>query len=1122
MDNGLTLESVNIEIESNSKKAASSIDSLTKSIEKLKNITPESNNLLLELSNTIENISKSFNNISKSDSAINKAQNSLRKLKNTATTFKDTKIVGGLSNGTIESVYSGLSVFETFKVKTKNTFDNVSQRITKKLNNAFDIVKQHWTKGDLSKWLKVGALIATITRLSKAIAGFVQKSADYISNLNYFNTTLGSMKTEAKSFVDTMENDFYLDPANIMEYTANFNSLIKGFGIAEEEAYKMSKNLTQLSYDLAAFKGISVEDAMQKLKSGISGELEPMRAIGVALDQNTLQETANTLGIKKRVAQMSRAQKTELLYYQTMKSTADAQNYFARTLARVGTTAQGTEKLIINPSTAISILKEQFSRLGREIGNVFIPILMSLVPYVMAATQALADFAKKIASAFGFDIKDYDFSSTAKNVAGGISAIGDEADTTAKKVKGMLAPFDELNTIDFGNKGGNGADYIAGGSLGIEMPDYSWTKNSDLTKRVEEIKNTFNDILPMITSIGAAILTWKVGSGIVNFLNQLKFLTSKEDGLRFVLNLAIIVGGLLMAIEGTVKALSGESTIPSMLQTIFGSTAAITAVGTLFKISIPAMLSIALPMTIVFTMLVSIIGWWNKYFEDQKKEIYGDKKELDLGEFVTVSFSAIGKGLSKALDLIFPNITKAYVEYFKENKIAFDWLGAGLEILTLGLADTHMDPNVNLGVRKMLEDFWATVWKNLKSIGEGIGDYFQNYFTKNIEYYFNGVGEKLSNFFVNIRVNFLKALKEIVKYLPGVGDSWSKGIDKEIQKIQLETLPKIDKQAQTFAVNANFTLEKNIDSSGAAKKAADTFEQGMNSYKKETELLVEDYAKNINAHIAGPIDSTNAGNKLITTFNQGINSIKTTSYSLVESHAENANTVLTNNANGESAGFKTLTSFNDGLKSLKELNIIDKTLQDVGNKAKTTFKKSTNTTSIGNNIISGLNTGMKQSSVSGSSLWNTIGNIGRNILSGFKAALGIHSPSRLMREQVGKFIPLGIAKGIEDESGSIYNEIDKISDEIGNRNISDLSSIMDINYDDINGQIQTKSEVVSNLNSLDFANRVGEFCYNAITQGFSDNPQNVNVNIGDREVYSGYGEYQNRQANKYGTSVINI
>ena len=145
--------------------------------------------------------------------------------------------------------------------------------------------------GKYGKIINIGLLTAVIQQLGSTIGSFVNKSNDYIENMNLFNVSMGEAADKAREFIDEYTNVLGVDPSNTMRYMGMFNTLIEGFGLSSDAAYTMSQNLTQLSYDMSSFLNIPIDDAMQKLKSGISGEIEPMRAVGVALDEATLQGT---------------------------------------------------------------------------------------------------------------------------------------------------------------------------------------------------------------------------------------------------------------------------------------------------------------------------------------------------------------------------------------------------------------------------------------------------------------------------------------------------------------------------------------------------------------------------------------------------------------------------------------------------------------------------------------------------------------------------------------------------------------------------------------------------------------------------------------------------------------
>lgn len=455
--------------------------------------------------------------------------------------------------------------------KLSDRFDKLIENVSKsstsltKLSNTINSLKKNTSNFDLSKWLNLGAFTVAINKAGKEIYKFMQSSADYISNFNRLNATMGAASDKAQEFVNSFSSMLSLDPSSVMNYMGTFKNLVSSFGIASDSAYIMSKNLTQLSYDIAAFDGIPIEDAMKKLKSGISGELEPMRAIGIALDQATLQQTAYRLGIEKSVTSMTRLEKTQLLYYQIMVATESRQGYFA--------------KALLTPAIAIQILKNQFTQLTRAIGNVFLPLLMQAVPIIMAVTQLLTQAAQAIANFFGYDKlfkqSTAGISAGFGNIETGIEDIGDAASGTKKKVKEMIAPFDDLNVIDFGDNTGSGSGWnnIIGGGLDIPTPNYDVTATNKFQEQAEKIKKIFMDLLPIIEAIGGALLSWKLSNKILNFIDLFtggKLI--KTGGIaKISFGVALTVSGITLFVNGIKKALSGEVNAKTIGEIITGA-----------------------------------------------------------------------------------------------------------------------------------------------------------------------------------------------------------------------------------------------------------------------------------------------------------------------------------------------------------------------------------------------------------------------------------------------------------------------------------------------------------------------------------------------------------------------
>lgn len=305
-------------------------------------------------------------------------------------------------------------------------------------------------------------------------------------------------------------------------------------------------------------------------------EIEPMRAIGVALDKNTLQQTAYALGIDRTIDSMTRAQKTELLYYQIMSSTSKMQGELGRTM--------------LSPANAARIMKQEFTQLARAVGSIFIPIMMKIIPVVRAVVEILTDAAKAIAKFFGFDIGDFtysmsDVSVSLGDISGGLDDVAGSAGRATKEMQKMLMPFDELNNINLptGSSGGSGigGGIGGGGSLGIPLPEYDIFKSitGNMNKEVDKWKAKIEELIPVFKAVGiAAAGIWGLAK-IMDFVVWIDKVKKALDSLGIIGNLVKTGLGLLFAIggiwgqyQGTKKLLNGELTIWNLLETL-GSTA---------------------------------------------------------------------------------------------------------------------------------------------------------------------------------------------------------------------------------------------------------------------------------------------------------------------------------------------------------------------------------------------------------------------------------------------------------------------------------------------------------------------------------------------------------------------
>lgn len=397
--------------------------------------------------------------------------------------------------------------------------------------------------GKVANGLKFGTMIYGLSRLASMIGTAITKSNEYQENLNLFTVAIGEYAQEAFNYGQTVSEVLGIDLSDWIRNQGVFNTLLTGFGDTAERAALMSKNLTQLGYDLSSFFNISVEDAMQKLQSGISGELEPLRRLGYDLSQARLEATALSLGIDKSVQSMTQAEKAELRYYTIMTQVTTAQGDLARTLEA--------------PANQLRVLSAQFNMAARSIGNIFIPALNAILPYAIAVVQVIREIADAIASLFGFELTEVDYSGIMAGASGAGSMADslDEAAGAAKKLKQYTAGFDELNVFapDSGSAG-SGVGAGGGNGFDFELPEYDFLGDA-VSTRIDEIrakmepfvtwvKDNMAEILETVAAIGTAMLQWKVANGILGLFNTVKGLKGKN--LLYSITFAITGLGLFL------------------------------------------------------------------------------------------------------------------------------------------------------------------------------------------------------------------------------------------------------------------------------------------------------------------------------------------------------------------------------------------------------------------------------------------------------------------------------------------------------------------------------------------------------------------------------------------------
>lgn len=570
-----TIEQLELEIQSNSTSAVGGIDALSESLRRLKAATaPVSKGGvgLGALSNSLKKFSQSVSGLTGLTLAREQVQGLVDALKPLESVQKSgfNSLASGLDK-LVKIAPQIDTITESLKKTDLDSFADQCNRVATAITplatqmekvaagfSAFPAKIQRLLKGNtnlaasntvlgksyVNLAAKIGAAYIGLKSIASVIAGWITASNSYIENLNLFNVSMGQYAEEARNYAEQVGEVMGINPGEWMRNQGVFMTITEGFGVASDRAYTMSKNLTQLTYDLASFFNISTSDAFQKLESGISGELEPLRRLGYDLSVARLQQEAYNLGIEKSVTAMTQAEKAELRYYAIMTQVTNAQGDMARTLEA--------------PANQLRILQAQVEQATRALGNLFLPILKAILPYAIALAKAIRMVAEIIAGFFGVSIPEFDMGTDA--IGGVASGAGEAADglgdasKKAKELKNALLGIDELNVIsppkDSSGGAGGAGGIGGGGGLGFELPTYDFIADA-VNEQVDKImakiqpfldwvRENIDEILAGVLAVGAAFLAWRIAKGVQDFLRWL----STMKGFNITGSIAFKIAGL--------------------------------------------------------------------------------------------------------------------------------------------------------------------------------------------------------------------------------------------------------------------------------------------------------------------------------------------------------------------------------------------------------------------------------------------------------------------------------------------------------------------------------------------------------------------------------------------------
>ena len=525
---GVTIDSIQIEIESSSTNAAKGLDDLASALGKLKQ-----NGAFKTVSNNLNNLSSALKNLPN----VYQSANSLRTLANSIERLKEVGSISAITNS-LKKLPEALKTLSTIDLdKTQAQLEDVARAVSPlssiKSGGLGTMVNSLKKIGEVTKSLddevisafaekieilnkKLGPLSEKMTTIKEGfraintnarsaasgvkeldnginastlnMSSFIEilrTAADMIKGVvdafvkitksgiewdgiaQRFGRSFGENAQETYDWIQRLNEEMGLNVQQFMQYSSLYAQMLTGFGVASEDASKMALGYTELTYDIWASANDrykTFEDAAEAVASAIAGEVEPIRRAGFTIVESTLAETAAYHGLDISLANATEAQKSYLRYL-TLVDQAHSTGTIGVYAAELNT-AEGMMRT----------LAQQWKSLTQSFASLLIPILVKVVPYIQATVELLKEGVYWLANLLGVEIQKVDFSGFDKganaidkvsNSAGGAADSFKDATEAAKELKNATLGIDELNVISPpSSSSANGSGSGSGGGAG--------------------------------------------------------------------------------------------------------------------------------------------------------------------------------------------------------------------------------------------------------------------------------------------------------------------------------------------------------------------------------------------------------------------------------------------------------------------------------------------------------------------------------------------------------------------------------------------------------------------------------------------------------------------------------
>lgn len=426
------------------------------------------------------------------------------------------------------------------EAQTKAYYEELKkvQQQTKSATSAVE-AQTNKIKNAFSKIGKAVGLALSVTAIISFGRSCIELGSDLAEVQNVVDVTFGAMSETINHFARDALEKFGLSETSAKNYTSTLGAMLKSMGFTTQAAADMSMEMTGLAADMASFYNLDTDVAFEKIRSGISGETEPLKQLGINMSVANLEAFALSQGITKAYNAMTQQEQAMLRYNYLMQTTADAQGDFART-------SDGW-------ANQVRVLTERFNALKAAIGQGLIAVLTpvirvlnSLLAKILTVTDAFSNFIAKITG------KNTKTTTTVSNIGeaadsaagsmGDVGAATDAAGQSAKKAAkeyGGLLSMDEVHSLtknegsDSGGSGGGGA---SGSGLSENIVDAATETDDTLNPALDKLITKLKELQDLFRA------GFKAGMGDVDLSGITKAVEGIKTSLKNIFTAPEVIG----------------------------------------------------------------------------------------------------------------------------------------------------------------------------------------------------------------------------------------------------------------------------------------------------------------------------------------------------------------------------------------------------------------------------------------------------------------------------------------------------------------------------------------------------------------------------------------------------